>query len=166
MSFIYYKRSKKEKLQFQRKISKVGAHEVIFAHHAKIWHTLRKFGTPCQNLAHLAKIWHTLPNFGTPCEIDVFALRNALFSSILLLKALATPFQVCQGVLKCSKARFLHVLQTLSQSWLVSVIQKATKNTQTYQKLVSNICQVLNMPIGIKGLITTQKCLIQLSLSL
>ena len=90
MSFIYYKRSKKENLQFWRKISKVGAHEVIFAHHAKIW--------------------HTLPNFGIPCEIDVFALRNALFSSILLLIALATPFQVCQGVLKCSKARILHVI--------------------------------------------------------
>ena len=120
MSFIYYKRSKKENLQFWRKISKVDAHEVIFAHHAKIW--------------------HTLPNFGIPCEIDVFALRNALFSSILLLRALETPFQVCQGVLKCSKARILHVLQTLPQSWLVSVIQKATRNTKTYQKLVSNIC--------------------------
>ena len=110
MSFIYYKKSKKEKLQFWRKISKVGAHEVIFAHHAKVWHTLRKFGTPCQNLSHPAKVWHTLPKFGTPCQFDVFALRNALFSSILLLIALATPFQAWQGVLKCSKARILHVI--------------------------------------------------------
>ena len=101
---------------------------------------MRKFGTPYESLVHLAKIWHALPNFGIPCEIDVFALRNALFSSILLLIALATPFQVCQGVLKCSKARILHVLQTLPQSWPVSVIQKATRNTKTYQKLESNIC--------------------------
>ena len=100
---------------------------------------MRKFGVPYESLAHLAKIWHTLPNFGIPCEIDVFALQNyvfalrkALFSSILLLIALATPFQVCQRVLKCSKSRILHVLQTLPQYWLVSVIQKATKNTQTY----------------------------------
>ena len=63
MSFIYYKRVKKEKLQFWRKISKVDAHEVIFAQHAKVWHTLRKFGTPCQNSAHPAKFWHTLQNW-------------------------------------------------------------------------------------------------------
>ena len=67
-------------------------------------------GTPCESLAHPAKFWHTLPNFGIPCEIDDFALRNALFSSILLLIALPTPFQVWQGVLKCSKARILHVI--------------------------------------------------------
>ena len=78
-------------------------HKVIFVHPAKFWHTLRKFGTPCQNLAHLA-------NFGTPCEFDDFALRNALFPSILLLIALLTPFQVWQGVLKCSKALILHVI--------------------------------------------------------
>ena len=162
MSFIYYKRIKKEKLQFQRKISQVGAHKVIFAHPVKFWHTLRKFGTPCQNLAHPAKFWHTL--------------RNALFPSILLLIALPTLFQVWQGVLKCSKARILHVIDLQlalpklahnSPSILACFSgQKATKNTKTYQKLVSNICQVLNMPIGIKCLTTTQKCLIQLSLSL
>ena len=147
MSFIYYKRIKKEKLQFQRKISKVGAHKVIFAHPAKVWHTLRKFGTPCQILAHLANLM-------------IFALRNALFPSILLLIALPTPFQVWQGVLKCSKARILHVIDLQlalpklahnSPSILACFSgQKATKNTKTYQKLVSNICQVLNMPIGIK----------------
>ena len=60
---------KKEKLQFWRKISKVGEHKVIFAHPAKIWHTLLKFGTPCQILAHLA-------NFGTPCEFDDFCLAK------------------------------------------------------------------------------------------
>ena len=147
MSFIYYKRIKKEKLQFQRKISQVGAHKVIFAHSVKFWHTLRKFGTPCQNLAHLA-------NFGTPCEFDDFALRNALFLSILLLIALSNPFQVWQGVLKCSKAQIFHVidlnlaLPQLAQN-SPSILayfsdKKATKNTKTYQKLVSNIRQVLN----------------------
>ena len=79
MSFVYYKRSKKEKLQFWRKILKVGAHKVIFAHPAKVWHTLQKFGTPCKSLAHPVKVWHTLPKFGrfwhtlpkfgTPCQI-------------------------------------------------------------------------------------------------
>ena len=89
MSFIYYKRSKKEKLQFWRKIPKVGTHKVI--------------------LAYPAKICHTLPKFGIPYETDDFALRNALFSSILLPIVLATPCQVWQGVLKCSKAHILHV---------------------------------------------------------
>ena len=140
MSFIYYKRSKKEKLQFQRFFLKVDAHEVIFS--------------------HPAKIWHTLPKFGTPCEFDDFALRNALFLSILLLITLPNPFQVWQGVLKCSKARILHVidlqlaLPQLAQN-SPSILayfsgKKATKNTKTYQKLVSNIRQVLNMPIGMK----------------
>ena len=73
-------------------------------------HTLRNFGTPCKILAYLAKTWHTLPNFGIPCQIDDFALRSALFSSILLLIALSTPFQVWQGVLKYSKPQILHVI--------------------------------------------------------
>ena len=165
MSFIYYKRIKKEKLQFQRKISQIDAHKVIFAHLVKFWHTLRKFGTPCQNLAHPANFGTScqnlvhLANFGTPCEFHDFALRNALFPSILLLIALPTPFQVWQGVLKCSKARILHVIDLQlalpklahnSPSILACFSgKKATKNTKTYQKLVSNICQVLNMSNGI-----------------
>ena len=91
-------------------------------HPTTVWHTLPKFGTPYQILAYLAKLMFL------PCKIDVFALRKALFSSILLLIALATPFQVCQGVLKCSKARILHVLQTLPQSWPASVIKKLPKH--------------------------------------
>ena len=141
MSFIYYKMSKKEKITILEIFPEGRCSQSDFrtpcknlAHPAKVWHTLPKFGTPCQILAYLAKLMFL------PCKIDVFALRKALFSSILLLIALATPFQVCQGVLKCSKARILHVLQTLPQFWPVSMIQKATKNTKTYQKLVSNIC--------------------------
>ena len=65
---------------------------------------------PYESLAHIAKFWHTLPNFGTPCQIDVFALRNALFSSILLLIVLAIPCQTWQGVLKYFKARIFHVI--------------------------------------------------------
>ena len=97
MSFIYYKRSKKEKLQFWRKIFEGRCTQSDFrtpyetlAHPAKFWYTLRNFSTPCQILAHPAKFWHALRNFGTPCEIDDFALWNALFSSILLLIVLAT----------------------------------------------------------------------------
>ena len=89
---------------------KVGAHKVIFAHPAKVWHTLRKFGTPCQDLAHPAKFWQTLRIWAHLANLMIFVLRNALFPSILLLIALPTPFQVWQGVLKCSKARILHVI--------------------------------------------------------
>ena len=127
MSFIYYKRSKKGKITVLEKNPE---------------------GQCAQS------------DFRTPCQIDDFALRNALFSSILLLIVLATPCQVWQGFLKCFKARILHVidlqlaLPQLAQN-SPSILayfsdKKATKNTKTYQKLVSNICQVLNMPIGIK----------------
>ena len=172
MSFIYYKRSKKEKLQFWRKISKVGAHKVILAYLAKVWHTLRKFGTPCQNLAHPVNFGTScqnlahLVNFGTPCEFDDFALRNALFPSILLLIALPTPFQVWQGVLKCSKARILHVLQTLPQSWPVSMIKKLPKTLKLTKNWLVTFARSLTCQMGYKGLTTTQKCLVQLSLSL
>ena len=108
----------------------------------------------------------TLPNFGTPCEIDDFVLRNALFSSILLLIALATPFQVCQRVLKCSKARILHVLQTLPQSWPVSMIKKLPKTIKLTKNWLVTIARFLTCQMRYKGLTTTKKCSIQLSLSL
>ena len=140
MSFIYYKRSKKEKITILK----------IFPEGRSIQ---SYFCTPCEILAHLA-------NFGTPCKFNDFALRNGLFPSFLLLVALPTPFQIWQGVLKCSKTRILHVidlqlaLPQLAQN-SPSILacfgdQKVTKNTQTYHNLVSNIPQVLNMLIEIK----------------
>ena len=101
MSFIYYKRSKKENLQFCRKISKLGAHKVIFAHHVKIWHTLRKFGTPCQNLAYPAKFWHTLRNW-------CFCLAKCFVFLHLTTDSLANPFS--------SLARGFEVLQNSDSS--------------------------------------------------
>ena len=152
---------------------------MIFAHPTKLWHTLQNFGIPCQNLAHPAKVWHTLrnfgtpcqnlsrlANFGTPCEFDDFALRNALFPSILLLIVLATPCQVWQRVLKCSKARVLHVLQNLPQSWPVSVIKKLPKTLKLTKNWLVTFARFLTCQMGYKGLITTQKCSVQLSLSL
>ena len=114
MSFIYYKRSKKEKLQFWRKISKVDVHEVIFAHHAKIWHTLQKFGTSCESLAHLAKIWHTLPKFGTPCQILAYLAKLMFLPCEMLcfppfaIDSFGNPFP--------SLPRGFEVLQSLDSS--------------------------------------------------
>ena len=133
MSFIYYKMIKKEKLQFWRKISEVGAHKVIFAHPTKVWHTLRKFGTPCQNLAHPT-------NFGTPCEFDDFCLAKCSVFLHLATDSFGNPLP--------SLARGFEVLQSSDSSCAPnspSILayfsdQKATKNTKTYQKLVSNIC--------------------------
>ena len=84
MSFIYYKRSKKEKITILEIFPKGRCAQ-------------SDFRMPYESLAHIAKFWHTLPNFGTPCQIDVFALRNALFSSILLLIVLARIFEVLQS---------------------------------------------------------------------
>ena len=142
MSFIYYKRSKKEKLQFWRKNLRRSMRIKWFSH------TLRNFGTPCKILAYLAKTWHTLPTFGIPCQIDDFALRSALFSSILLLVVLATPCQVWQGVLKCSKARILHVFQTLPQSWPVSVIKKLPKTIKLTQIWLITFARSLTCQLG------------------
>ena len=122
--------------------------KVIFAHPTKLWHTLRNFATPCQILAHPAKFWHTLPNFGIPCQIDDFSLRNALFSSILQLTVLATPFQVWQGVLKCSKAWILHVLQTLPQSWPISVIKKLPKTLKLTKNWLVTFARSLTCQLG------------------
>ena len=141
MSFIYYKRVKKEKLQFWRKILKVGAHKGFS-------HTLRKFGTPCESLAHLAKIWHTLRILAHLANLMIFALRNALFSSILLLIVLATPCQVWQGVLKYSKAQILHVLQILPQSWPISVIKKLPKTLKLTKNWLVTFARSLTCQLG------------------
>ena len=146
MSFIYYKRSKKEKITILEIFPEGRCAQSDFCTH-------------CENLAHLA-------NFGTPCEFDDFALRNALFPSILLLIVLASPCQVWQRVLKCSKARVLHVLQTLPQSWPVSMIKKLPKTIKLTKNWLVTIARFLTCQMRYKGLTTTKKCSIQLSLSL
>ena len=64
MLFIYYKRSKKEKLQFWRKILKVDTHKVIFADPANFWHILPNWWfclAKCSVSLHL-----TIDSFGNP----------------------------------------------------------------------------------------------------
>ena len=86
MSFIYYKRSEKKKIQFWRKIQKVDAHKVIFAHPVKLWHTLPNFGTPCQILAYPAKLMIL------PCEMLCFRLAKCSVFLHLTIDSFANPF--------------------------------------------------------------------------
>ena len=61
---------------------------------------------------------------------------------------------------KFSKTWILHVLRfnqlfhewnnVLPRSWLILMIKKLFNNTKTYQKLISVLEKVLNVPIGLK----------------
>ena len=63
---------------------------------------------------------------------------------------------------KLSKTWILHVLifnwlchernEVLPHSWLILMIKKLFNNTKTYQKLISILAKVLNVPIRLKGI--------------
>ena len=113
MSFIYYKRRKRKNYNFGD-FSRRSMRTKWYSH------TLPKFGTPYQILAHLAKFWHTLWNWW-------FCLAKCSVFLHLTTDSFSNPFPSLSRVLKCSKAQILHVLQTLPQSWPISVIKKLPK---------------------------------------
>ena len=143
--------------------------------HKKISYTMRNFAW-CVEFIFDCILW-----FRTVCEIVLHSVLQLLLLLIshrhakLLhvgflplvfflasLIGLVTDCQAWKRAMKCSKTRILHVFELqLPLPWIAQNSpsffacfndKKATKNTKTCQKLISNPYWFLNVPIELKNI--------------